>query len=282
MGQSSALVTPDRKAEYARSLFIQAVNRRVPKVAEALRTAVLPSYEAIPEDIRTASSCGPRIQDLGTGDWECERDFVLWRNVEHHTELEIVAMRTALLEWSRRFHLESEWLLDTALFTLRLWDHRDAMALRLHLIRPGLHRLPNAEVGYPFSIEERDFALRDSWEAGDESWKEFEIRVKKEFDCQLAEYRKRLLKLAQDRGWQEPPEIRSPEHFDWLALYQAAEKGPGEIKKELGFRGDNSRILKAIKSKAKLIGLSLRSSPKGRPKGQRRTPNQLLARLIGK
>src|SRR5207253_1297112 len=120
----------------------------------------------------------------------------------------------------------------------------------------------------PFTFEEREFRFHDGgWEAGDESWTAFQKRIQSAFKASLVEYEERLRALAEDRQYTEPPEIRNPQHFDWLALYQSAKKSPGAIKKILaaeGYHTEENTILIAVRDKARLIGLTLRPSQKGK------------------
>jgi hypothetical protein len=272
---SDELLVPERsKAIRARQLFLRALQQRVPQVSQTLRLEVLSLYTAVPKVVKADCSRGPTVQSV-PGEFEKEPDLVLWNNVEFHAEQtpEVRRMRDGLLQWSERFHLTSEWLLNAALYTLCQWDRYPIETLKL-IYRDGdpdrLRSLPvDGGLLCPFTLEEREFRLHDGgWEAGYESWTAFQKRIRTAFKASLVGYEKRLKRLAENRKYTEPPEIRNQQQFDWLALYQSSFLSPKDIKKLLEretppHHTEENTIFKAVEKTADLIGLTLRPSQRG-------------------
>lgn len=131
---------------HLRKIFLERIERLAPEVLHALRTDVFPLYQqAIAADRyeKKPSAVGPfgdahlRRQAgpdwLGgrwTG-WDPAEDLEDWSPERHR-------LREALIEWGERFNLTDDWLLDTALRTLRFWMGRGE--------RPTLEELLPEEV----------------------------------------------------------------------------------------------------------------------------------------
>ena len=150
-------------------------------------------------------------------------------------------------------------MLDAGLFSMYVWGISDREA-KLRRNPWDLRRYWEEDELSPFTFEERDFIFHDwGWETPSQSWQQFESAVKKRFSESLDKYRDRLEKLAADRGFQYPKEIRRPLRFEWLALYQAKGWSPQRI----GRDGVNSNtIFKGVTEAAELFGLKLRPSKK--------------------
>ncbi len=101
-------------------------------------------------------------------------------------------------EGANEFNLKDEWLLDRALQTLYTWKqypHSDE--------RWG--GLPGAP-GIMLKTNERVFKYEhEGWGLEFEPWGEFIQRLQADLKIRLDEYRRRLLDLAESRGWKPSP-----------------------------------------------------------------------------
>jgi hypothetical protein len=244
-----------------RRQFLHSIRKTTPEVLEALRDDVFPGYTSAAL-FRVASV---KLEFLKTplGSPKPSPD-------------EIAAFKRRLEAWVCRFSLSDQWLLEVALMTLERWKNASAELAALNWA--GLPFRPP-----PLPPEGREFDFHDDgWHLEDESSSEFASRVMAAFKQQLVTYKDAIRESMRELGLSLPPEIRQPEHYDWLVLYQVRGLSPAQIadlmstdKKTL----TDSTVFKAVSKTAELVGLRLRPPKKGKgPKLHRRAPKHRRAK----
>jgi|SRR5579872_504747 len=286
------LVQKRQAHDSARRLFLESLRTQTPEVLEGLNE-LLPAYRDIPENVWRQNSSGPDLSSIANPyncffcgeapEVESKRlpDLLYWRNVKRARTVSVKRLKAGISQWGKKFHLNDEWLLDIALQTLYRWNLQSTaqptagqfggnMEGKKVQSGPRWGGLPGSEWDSIFTPDERRFSFGDpGWWAELEDWSEFNSRIEDLLNTSLTSYRQRLLDLARQKGWTEPPEIRTPEHFDWLALYQVRACSARKVADclELADQLENS-VLVAIRGKANLIGLTLRPPKRDLAKGR--------------
>ena len=232
----------------SRTMFLGAVKRRVPEVLESLEGEPLARYSHVAANI----------------------GHYAYREKLLTTAAQPRRTREPLLLWCRRWHLEADWVIEAALDTLRLWESQpDTAALR------GDWAYPDASYFTPTTFTTRRFAfMHPGWEpsAGLTTRDKAAENMRAAFEAKLSAYLDRLEGQAAAMGMERAPEKRNPEHFEWLAQYQAGGRSISELarmipaKKSPERHADRSTVKHAVKQCADLIGLPLRESRPGRPR----------------
>jgi hypothetical protein len=258
------LVSESRAMQGARQLFINAVNEVVPEAARTLKADVLPAYRAIPNYLKKKCDRGPVIVDYPDG----KRAFVQQPNIVYVRLLEEYArhsrlareLRDALNKWAAHYRLQDEWLVDSALWTLYLWDcYNDATGEFLWMGKVrwnGLKLLQETESS-PFREEELRFpSLPDVWDPTLQTWGAFERTSESWFRWALKDYKSRISALATAKGLERPVEVRNNEHYTWLVRYQCT--GDKIISVALDFDENESTVQQGILRAAAAIKLQRR------------------------
>jgi hypothetical protein len=264
--------------------FLENVSRLVPELVSTLRSEVLPEFQALERladevsDPTKASGLLKKYEIAGEpppiiGSFDRSNvDFserpprlrIRWSALRYADEAtrfypDFVSLRSALERWAASYNMAGhDFFLDAALRTLAQWsqlpDFDDDC-----LVLPG-------RAGFsPVSDEESRFRLETSgWDPAFERFSSFETRLRKQFDAEIARYKARLEELTEARGYKRVPGIYRTEHIEWLALFQCAGQSHKAIQQQL--RQDPTTISKGIKSAAQLIGISLRTKGRGRPR----------------
>jgi hypothetical protein len=188
------------------------------------------------------------------GDWQRLREFV------DDFFPEGQAFVQAVEAWAVGFNLNADWVLDIARSTLGRWV-ADPQALR-----ERLWEWPDFITKEPLSEVERQFQFMVKWEAPFEAWDDFRGLAESYFEAELQRFRTKVEGLLQERGWQDE-QVRQPQDFRWLVLYQIEGLGRTEILERLCLtKTDPKTISEGYRRAAKRIGLTLRPGPgKGRP-----------------
>jgi len=272
MPESAHLKPAWEKTDHARHLFKEALRTRTPKVLISLHDDVLPAYKALTPSIakrsyasrklrRLAECTGPEIDPAFA--YEEAGDLPLgWVAVKRggSRTKETKRLKTSLEDWASRFNLSADWILDSAVQSLFAWNRSGADRNDLHwehvpLLRVHLNPRP-LEFGDP------------GWLVDEETWPQFNARVMQEFRTMLSAYRANTIAHAQENGWTPPPLLREKQHFEWLALFQVRNKSPKDIAREFVLTkrkaaNIENTVLAAVRHKASLIGLALRSGKSG-------------------
>jgi hypothetical protein len=281
----SLWVTSDHAQNRPRAIFLRELASRVPQVLQHLHDHVLPEYSRIYPQISAETSRGPRIQHVKNFvGWlfkdeapvvvqENLPDILYWRNIDR---LEpqypaLSGLKDLLLRWSRDFRLTDEWLLDVALQTLYLLQ-KTPMRPRLHFWRLSVFNLP------PLSLD-RMLRFKDrGWDPHLDTWKEFHDNISAAFDEHLKQYRTTVEAFLEKSGWKRVPEIRQRKHYTWLVLFQVKGWSPEHILDRFPSNDDRnteeSTITKGVQSAARLAGVTLRASMKGKGPRPRRVKRE--------
>jgi hypothetical protein len=195
------------------------------------------------------------------------------------TPLEVLAeengVKAALLKWANEFNAATDWLMVSALRTLRRW--RLWPQLRLELtwdaswaiggrIPATDGRFKNPGAGRPF-----EFSFHE-WETRLLTWAKYRAEAHRRFEEKLSEYRKETRELVESEGLIRVRRKYSPVNLEWFVLYQFA----GESSKRIAERAarnnkavDDSTVLKGIKAAAQLIAWKHLREPKRRPQNRK-------------
>jgi hypothetical protein len=231
--------------------FFEAMQRTVPAVTNSLRDNVLPIYcRAADSELGTATS--------GALLWSSAKKRLRWQVLAVCTDIiypNLIPLRDGLRRWAKHWNMEDvDWFLDRALFVLSNW-HSTPETLALDLFPEANVALGRGEL----TESERHFRFEhEGWTPDWEHWPDFEHKVCIQFEAELSLYRKRIGKMALDRGYKRVPKRSEPTHFDCLVLYRCAEMEADDIAKQLNISGDKTRIFNGLKTAAKLLGIDHR------------------------
>jgi hypothetical protein len=187
-----------------------------------------------------------------------------------------IDLKSAVLAWGERFHLQDSWCQDVAVRTLMGWSaclrSPDRQANRGQPL--PMEGLPQLDAGsirqvYFEILNKRPRAVPptlqlDGWRPFLQSSEDYLDRAIADLRDQLADYVKALDERFRLSGWQSVPDRRMfGEHCEWLVKYQVLGYSHGRIADE--YSGKSGRILtdnaitKAIPRAASLLRLTLRS-----------------------
>jgi hypothetical protein len=239
----------DRRA-YQKA-FLKAIRQYTPEVLERLRDELMPRYSSpalfAAASARLKSKIPPRTPPVPAADFA---DF-----------------KAALDSWAEQFRLGDRWLREIAVLTLDRWKACPADLATLNWA--GLLFRPT-----PLSLD-RELTFSDpGWLVESERWPEFAARVDEAFKQRLQEYRFSIEDQTSEFGVSAPPQIKQPEHYRWLALYQVRRMSPAQIADTMSDDEQTiieNTVLKAVGKTAGLIGLTLREPRKGEGKKPRLT-----------
>ncbi|NPV52636.1 MAG: hypothetical protein HPY71_03830 [Firmicutes bacterium] len=229
--------TPEGQKAEAQSFFLIAVERLAPEVLKALAEEVYPCYQG--EDMRYVPD----------------------------------SLRAALDAWMQKFHIKADWILEQALDTMSLWRQYPPV-LKWEPLEWGIIALGPAE-WYPVPKEEQRLIFHsDGWHIDIETRGQARDRLMSEFKAYLEEYLNYVEAIAGGRGWTRTFEKRGrsargkPDlHFEWLVRHQVQGWTCERIAEEYGGEDqwlDPASVWQGIRETAELIGLRLRTLPKGR------------------
>jgi DNA-directed RNA polymerase specialized sigma24 family protein len=206
-----------------------------------------------------------------------------WQGLTKWAEKDTAASEflKAALQWSEKFHLKDEWLLDSMIHTLyrcgtlnTLWQfHYDNRDERNHRQEDGtrlFQRIPD-EFAFSFGHDEivwmpDDFSEKDFEAFLDEQW----ALAKQAFFVQARQKLEALgaVKVKAKRNRQGSPLA----HFEWLVQFQVLGLSIAEITERAGLSDDT--VPKALSRVAQEIGLTLHEEVKRQyPKPENEAPH---------
>jgi len=221
-----------------RRLFLSSVARRVPKVIaelDGLHRTYEQADKAAAGKLREAILLAPFIGDPIA--WAIDNTAAARHDLE--------TCQSEVQTWAVRHYLQEPWVISAAFETLRaaIGPITD-WAAPLYLV----HRI--MPVAFEFRGEVVFSSDPQEW---DKLQRSFELATKQRLRAWQSEYRRQRHLVGK--------EVRETTHFDYLALYQCAQKSYQEIAdSELNNRGQDPlhTVSRAIRRKAAFIGLALR------------------------
>jgi hypothetical protein len=223
----------------ARWQFIMAVQRVVPEFLERLRDRVYPTY---------ALMAGAR-----PGYWHIGGNFSIWQSRSDPDR----QLTPILMDWARQFNVEGEtWILEGALQTLSSWHKFPKWRERLEVA--GFRKVVCVSV----LISDRDHAFQFEdygWDPTLISSAGWRANVRERFEVAIEQHEQQMQTLIQERGGL-PAVVRStPDHFEWLALYQCAHASLDSILDRAPYAGHKSTISKGMHHAAELAQVRIRA-----------------------
>ena len=232
----------------ARRAFLNRLCDVAPEVPRHLRNIALAAYRE-------------ELVALGGGvDWKCVR----YRPADSATPQ--TRLDVALSQWARTWHLNAEWCLEIAAYTLGFWLQ--------YPTDPLFFVTPQDSVQAP----PPEFHFVAAWGIRWESEEGFVTFARERFEKELGEYVERVKQEAKARGWVEAPEKREfGKHLEMLVRWQcqgwtlreiAKVYGYGQMKVNGRFKDHTgiSGVTKALDRIAAFIGLERREGQQGRPR----------------
>jgi hypothetical protein len=272
----------------ARSIFLETLALTVPELLTELHRDILPVYRAIPDSIKVQNDSGPETMGLSEDGKKVLLhklpNVLLWRNLAKYGDVkEVVTLKQALWDWAERYDLHAPWLLDSALQTLDVWSNPDPETGSeqklffgdLHFATiPKFYRATSEIVSYSHVA----CGVNQVWD----DYEQQQLEAFRQYSA-----RHRDSRLGSEYGL--PPQIGNYDHFVWVALaygkrlnfaeimdqYHPKNRDPrlhpdpptshivadGRPRKPL----DDTTIGKAVRAKAKMIGLPKLHTKQGRP-----------------
>ena len=211
----------NKAAIWARWEFLRKIQKHAQKVLIALVDDVRPAYQKIYRELYNAGNGGESaLFRLASASLRGE----LLTNAGQYAELARV-----LFAWSERFHLDVDWVRDTALVTLMQWVWHEGPIIdeaspykyewHMHGFQPAVRPFTDEEIKFSF--------LNRGWELTEETRSSTEKRIREAFEATLRGYLDDLERRAEADGWGEnAPEIRPSlnadpyRHLEWLVKWQ--------------------------------------------------------------
>jgi hypothetical protein len=248
----------DAALHVARWEFLRTIEGHAPCVLKRFHSEVFPAYmearnqsfeRSSKVDTDTEASVPPpdsHISITMTSD-----TFVDWyRDAKEGGNLCVERLATALDAWAERHRLQTEWMIDTALRTIRAWEVNPKLAEQLRwVMKPASHR-----VVLNHELQELVFRYHWVWEPTIERRSDADKKVKDAFNKELAEHFDKIEALAEKSGYVSPPQKkRTRKHFVWLVRRLVLDEKYYQIAKELG--EDRSGMRREVKKLASYLKL---------------------------
>jgi hypothetical protein len=222
----------------ARWQFIEAVSQVVPAFLQLLREQVYPEYV--------------RLADGNPDYWVMGWKFETWQLLSDREN----QLTPNLMSWARKFNVQGEdWILAGALQTLSNWHGfpEQRAALEIWGFRQWI------AVDGVVSVEEQRFDFSDGgWDPTQLSSAAWRTAVRERFEEAVEAHVRRIRKLIADRGALPVPSRFSPDHFQWLALYQCGNLSLDAILQRSPHVTDKTTISKGISNAARLAAIAVR------------------------
>jgi hypothetical protein len=112
-------------------------------------------------------------------------------------------------------------------------------------------------------LVDQRFTFKDGWSPQSERLSIFRARVNARFKTELTDFETRVRMLIESKGGLPTRRRYSVDNFKWFAQYQLRGMSSVQIENARGSaKGDESTVLKGIKTAAQLVGWNhLRSDP---------------------
>jgi hypothetical protein len=238
----------------ARQKLVRVIQCIVPEFFEQLRERVYPKYAVYARLAARTASITPKGSRRGPGDWELGLSFESWDDPASPNRL-----KPLLMSWAKTFGSADEpWVLKGALETLSAWYQFPAWRQSLDVSRFCLPVAQETLVNY------EKFTLAEAaWGPQWETWSIYSARVKARFKDELQAYEMRVRTLIESRGGQRARRRYSVNNLEWFVFYQICGMSSVQIENARGgAKGDESTVLKGIKTAAELLSWNhLRSTP---------------------
>lgn len=239
---------------YTRLEFFEWIENNVPVILLFLKNKVLPIYnKMLGKNIATEKTNNNRSHYL---DW----DYIKHANKDYYSEL--VPLKDILNEWSAKYNLFDDWIMEAALGTITVWDPKAPSDDKLYWAHT-----PHIMYAPPFSRKDLRINFHHSgWNPFKLPWEQAKTVIVNDFKQFLEEeYYKESSKLLTNAGI-EPPMDKDEmqKQLKWLIDYQVHNKSYTDICNEEsdnrlnGEIVDNTTIINGVTSMAELIGLTLR------------------------
>ncbi len=225
---------------YRQALFLKIAACVEPALLRSLRDGVLPVYTDTYAEVQARSN--PETLERDRKRYEqahahavelCHAPAALarWTTVGASMsssafgyQPDLIPLRTAVEKWGSRFHLETPWVFDAALFQLELWRLFPRLAHKANLRWGGFK---GALVGAVEGVPPPAF---DVWDPLFESREQYEQR----HTARMAEYLDGVEKKALPPGIHKRPKRSSAVlHLTWLAHAQVKRRSWSQIASEV-------------------------------------------------
>jgi len=177
-----------------------------------------------------------------------------------HTDCDadILALYGELVAWGKRWWIHHREVYEQAFWAFMDWEHDPEPEDDWPLLgRGGFFRVPGGALRLEVS----------EWNPHLESESAFRLRAELEYREALERYISFVRQRVGAEGWRE--EARKPhlgEHMVWLVLRQCRGWGYAQIRDFLRLKAGRSAVRDAQEALARELGLTLRPTPRGRPK----------------
>jgi len=266
-----------------RAMYLAAVAATVPQVLVTLRDDILPLFEYARQEMQSrAADKGAWERDLARhaqGDeapelcdsvanlrkWECVGLSGTESGLNLYPDLE--QLKSALVAWGERWHLDLEWAYNAALAQLMAWsEHPDATRATAAADLKWT-RFP-AAAWFPVGGGNRRFVFEhDGWDWLTQTADMARDAIRADFERALNDYFNARSAERKRSGWRgETVELRSLAlHLQWLARYQVGREPWPQIAAAANrqfLSGRKApvtarRVSHAVKKAAKFLGLRL-------------------------
>jgi hypothetical protein len=244
---------------WARLELLEAIGRTAPEVLQALHKNVFPLVSAM--------------------NLKSRRDYIYLRMDPKKVDKLVAQLRPRLEEWADRFHLRGpkpnapvppgtglplfEWMETIIASTLLAWD-------RCQCLDPLCWWFPSSYSAGAYRERPDSFTFQGrGWSVLRETENDFRRRLRVSFEIALNAYIKKRKRGALEAGYPEMPSKCTPEHFNWLVMFQVKRMSHSDIARAA--HRTRSTITGAIHLVAELVVGDLVDSwlmpplPAGRP-----------------
>ncbi len=262
----------------ARRIFLEEIEDLAPEVLRALREEVFPHFEP-PIEWVVDNSLSPADrsaevnrqllylirgeQPPAPSNWLLRWVTKLLRLIRGRAEQAVYrraeqdpVLKDRLVTWATKFRICEDWVLKSALGTLRFWSLGASSLIWIH---------PASLQSSALTDDERRFAFEHpGWYPELLTQEQAEANIRLVFDASLRLYFERIEALAKDRGLKRTPAKRSRSgqsarrHFEWLVRWQVQGWTQRSIADEADLE-DTKTVAAGIKAAADAIGLTRRS-----------------------
>jgi hypothetical protein len=242
------------KSEHRQS-FLRAIMREAPDVLNRLYETVFQPYGEALEGLRKAQI----------------RQLVRYRpDKEDLNDLAPpqACFVRALWEWADTFGFGADgndWIRHAAISTMKRWQDRHKRGKLVCLEWKPLVSINWGAVEPETAfLRFRSYTWNPNLEARDEARK----RIKDEFQGQLDQFFKRLIKETKDSNHKQFERVENEEYFTWLVHFQVLGKSYAEIFQKFPLKRraqiSDEAVRKGIQRAAKVAGVELRELKQGR------------------
>lgn len=260
-------------SDSARVRFFDTVGRLAPQVQEALRSDVWPAYrrtiENLIDDGVISSRWDAHYFPLKQGKTflpHADADaFTAWYGEAcSRGDPSVAEFHTAMESWLDRYHIRAGWVLQTAIRTMRVWEHypkdpEDTTWYEAHVLESEENlRTPTKNLEVPLPPVNRLLSETKA-EIREHYLEAFEKVLRDHLDRIEEEALERSLPIMREK-------FEFEKHIEWLVRFQVLEESWNSIANSSGC--DKSTVQEAVRPLLDFLGLEERPPTRGgRPKG---------------